>query len=59
MNFKNVSPLGDLEIAGVGHVAHGDTFEATGDAAKQFADDTENFARSDKPKADKAATEEK
>lgn len=33
MQFRNVSPLGDLAIAGVGVVPHGETFTVTPDVA--------------------------
>ena len=66
MKFKNVSPLGDLDIPGVGIVPAGHTFEASGDLAESFLKQPENYTRTDKPKSrsteaddDSADTEEK
>ena len=39
MRFRNVSPLGDLFIAGVGEVVSGAEFDGPDDLAEQ----TENF----------------
>ena len=36
MEFRNDSPQGDLFIPGIGFVAHGATFEASGDDAEPF-----------------------
>lgn len=44
MNFRNDSPLGDLIVEGVGFVAAGDVFEATGDAAQPFLAQPGNYA---------------
>lgn len=49
MRFKNVSPLGDLTIDGIGHVGAGEEFNATGDLAKSLQDQPVNFERVDKP----------
>lgn len=43
MKFTNVSPLGDLDITGVGHVAAGAQFDGPDDLAGQ----AENFAPAD------------
>ena len=66
MKFKNVSPLGDLDIPGVGIVPAGHQFEVSGDLAESFLKQPENFTRVDKPKSrsteaddDSADTEEK
>lgn len=49
MRIKNVSPLGDLTIPGVGHVAAGEEFTATGDLAESLLEQGSNFERVDKP----------
>lgn len=49
MHFKNISPLGDLEVVGVGLVAAGDEFEATGDLAESLLKQSESFERTDDP----------
>lgn len=41
--FRNVSPLGDLEVTGVGFVEHGATFVVDDDAADGLAGQVENF----------------
>lgn len=45
MKFRNVSPLGDLDIPGVGHVPYGEHFEAVGDAAEPFLDQPVNYVQ--------------
>ena len=45
MKFRNVSPLGDLSIAGVGEVAAGAEFDGPDDLAEQ----TENFEQVNPP----------
>lgn len=49
MRFKNVSPFGDLEVAGVGMVPAGEEFTATGDLAESLLDQPGNYERTDKP----------
>ncbi len=39
MLFRNVSPLGDLDITGIGHVAAGEVFDGPDNLASQV----ENF----------------
>ena len=49
MRFRNVSPLGDLFIAGVGEVMAGAEFDGPDDLAEQ----TENFEPVQTPAAQK------
>ena len=53
MKFRNVSPMGDLDITGVGHVAAGAEFDGPDD----LLDQVENFAPVD-PAAEVAPTPE-
>ena len=59
MRFKNVSPLGDLDVVGVGQVGAGDEFVATGDLAESLLKQPENFERTDKPDTKSDKNEEK
>lgn len=59
MQLKNVSPLGDLTIPGVGRVKAGDKFTATGDLAEGLLNQPSNFERVDKPKHHTKGDEEK
>ena len=43
VTLRNVSGLGDLEIAGVGLVVAGATFEVTDEQAEGLAVQTDNF----------------
>lgn len=43
MQFRNISPAGDLDVVGVGHVPHGGTFDVVGDAAQSFLDQSDIF----------------
>lgn len=50
MRFKNISPLGDLDVPGVGVVPAGETFEVTGPQAASFEQQEGNFRRTDRPR---------
>jgi len=54
MRIKNVSPRGDLTIPGVGRVAAGAEFTATGGLAESLLEQGENFERVDKPEHHKS-----
>lgn len=60
MEFKNVSPLGDLTIAVDGRpvtVEAGGKVEMTGEDAERLLEQPENWTRTDKPR--KSQDEEK
>lgn len=51
MKFKNVNPLGAVEVPILGRVLEaGEEFEATGDAAEALLAQPDNYVRTDGPK---------
>lgn len=52
MKFKNVNPLGAVEVPLLGRTLEADEeFEAEGDVAKALLAQPDNYVRTDEPKA--------